>query len=94
MLAYFLIHFVTGIGGGQFICHCLPPDRTWHKVNDSKVDYSVGLGEGKVEAWALLEYNAALPPEGGPVEGRRPYGLKSAFVELCPYHYLKRPTGL
>ena len=25
-----------------------PPDRTWHKVNDLKVDYSGGLGEGKV----------------------------------------------
>ena len=21
------------------ICICLPPDRTWHKINDSKVDY-------------------------------------------------------
>ena len=20
------------------ICHCLPPDRIWHKVNDPKVD--------------------------------------------------------
>ena len=28
-------------------CHCLPPDRTWQKVNDPKVDYSGGLGEGK-----------------------------------------------
>ena len=26
------------------ICCCLPPDRTWHKVND----YSGDLGEGKI----------------------------------------------
>ena len=30
------------------ICHCLPPDRTRHKVNDPKTDYSGDLGEGKV----------------------------------------------
>ena len=24
------------------ICLCLPPDRTWHKVNDPRVDYSGG----------------------------------------------------
>ena len=32
----------------EYICLCLPPDRTWHKVNDPKVDYSGDLGEGKV----------------------------------------------
>ena len=32
----------------EYICHCLPPDKTWHKVNDLRVDYSWGLGEGKV----------------------------------------------
>ena len=39
------------------ICHCLPPDRTWHKVND----YSGDLGEGKVghelrlkPSWSVL----------------------------------------
>ena len=32
-----------------FICLCLLPDRTWHKVNDPKVDYREDLGEGKVE---------------------------------------------
>ena len=25
-----------------------PPDRTWHKVSDLKVDYSGDFGEGKV----------------------------------------------
>ena len=41
-----------------FICLFLPPDSTWHKVNDLKVDYSV---EGKVghdpwlePCWAML----------------------------------------
>ena len=29
------------------ICHWLPPDRTRHKVNDPKVDYSVDLGKGR-----------------------------------------------
>ena len=24
---------------GVFVCHCLPSDRTWHKVNDPEVDY-------------------------------------------------------
>ena len=31
-----------------FICLCLPPDMTWHKVNDSKVGLKWGLEEGKV----------------------------------------------
>ena len=39
----------------QYICLCLPPDRTWHKVNDPKVDYSRDLGEGKVGHEPRLE---------------------------------------
>ena len=34
------------------ICLCHPPDRTWHKVNDSKVDYSGDLWN----AQALLDF--------------------------------------
>ena len=107
-----------------------PPDRTWHKVNDPKVDYSGDLGEWKVgheprvePYWTMLVIgtqctmgptslagvgpksesrhvcliisktwlqgpvlykgdkvvdDAAQPPEGGPAEFRRPFGLKSA----------------
>ena len=29
-----------------------PLDRTWHKVNDPKADYSGDLEEGKVGEWA------------------------------------------
>ena len=29
------------------ICLCLPPDRTWYKVNDPKVDYSGDFGKEK-----------------------------------------------
>ena len=29
-----------------YVCHCFTPDRTWHQVNDRKVDYSRGLGGG------------------------------------------------
>ena len=32
----------------NYICHWLPLDKTRHKVNDPKVDYSGDLGEGKV----------------------------------------------
>ena len=46
----------------QYICHCLPPDRTWHKVNEMKVDYSGVLEEGKVGQepklkpwWAMMQ---------------------------------------
>ena len=39
------------------ICHCLPPDRTWHKVNDLKVDYSGDLWE------ALLNYAGHQPTQ-------------------------------
>ena len=28
---------------------CLPPDRTWHKVDDPKVNYSGDLEEGKLD---------------------------------------------
>ena len=28
------------------ICLCFPPDTSWHKVNDPKVDYSGNLGAG------------------------------------------------
>ena len=37
------------------ICCCLPTDRTRHKVNDPKADYSVNLGEGKVGHELRLE---------------------------------------
>ena len=49
-----------------------PPYRTWHKVNDPKVDYSKGLKEGKVwhepwlePCWIML---LLTPFEGGPAE--------------------------
>ena len=29
------------------ICHCLPPDRAGHKVNDLKASYNGDLGEGR-----------------------------------------------
>ena len=37
------------------ICLCLPPDSTWPKVNDPKVDYNGDLGEGKVGNEPMLE---------------------------------------
>ena len=37
------------------ICLCLPSDRTWHNVNDPKVNYSGDLGEGKVGHESRLE---------------------------------------
>ena len=50
---------------GSFICLCLPLDRTWHKVNDPKVDYSGDLrdGEGRARASAraLLVYAGHRP---------------------------------
>ena len=56
-------HFWTNTPGKGFICLCLPPDRTWHKVNDMKVGSKSGLGEGKVgfeprlePCWTLLEH--------------------------------------
>ena len=30
------------------ICLCLQSDWSWHKDNDPKVNYSGGVGEGKV----------------------------------------------
>ena len=42
------------------ICLCLPPDRTWHKVNDLKVDYSGDLGEEKVRHEPRLEPYLAM----------------------------------
>ena len=43
------------------VCLCLPPDRTWHKVSDPKVDYNGDLGEGKVghEPWLELCWSSA-----------------------------------
>ena len=37
------------------ICCCLPPDRTWHKVNDPKANYNGDLGEEKVGYEPRLE---------------------------------------
>ena len=37
------------------ICLCLLPERTWHKVNDPKVDYIGDLGEGKIGHETRLE---------------------------------------
>ena len=39
----------------KLIFHCLPPDRTRHKVNHPRADYSGDLGEGKVEHELRLE---------------------------------------
>ena len=33
-------------------------------------------GQARADAWVLLDYDAARPPEGG---------LKSTFDALCPY---------
>ena len=38
-----------------YICLSLPPERTWHKVNDPKVDYSGDLGGGNVGQKPRLE---------------------------------------
>ena len=46
------------------ICLCLPPDRTWHKVNDSKVDYSGDLREWKVGKEPRLEPCWTMPVIG------------------------------
>ena len=66
---------------GVDICHYLPPDRTWHKVNDPKVDYSGGLGEGwaRAEPRALQVYDAARPPECGQAENE---GLTTSSLLL------------
>ena len=51
-----------------FISHRLPQDRTWHKANDPKIDYSGGWGRGK-ESRTLLDYAGHYRPrEGGPAE--------------------------
>ena len=39
----------------ECICHCLPPDRTRHKVNEPKADYRGDLGERKVGHKPRLE---------------------------------------
>ena len=38
-----------------YICYWFPPDRTWHKVNDPKADYSGDLGEWMVGHEPRLE---------------------------------------
>ena len=38
-----------------YFCLCLPPDRTWHKVNDPKVELLSGFGERKVGHEPSLE---------------------------------------
>ena len=52
---------------------CLPPDRTWHKVNDPKVGYSWGLGEGKIgheprleSCWTMMQLAPPLPKVAQP----------------------------
>ena len=42
------------------ICRCLPPNRTWHKVNDSKVGLKLGLEEGKVGGTSWGSNSAGL----------------------------------
>ena len=53
------------------ICHCLPPDRTRHKVNGPKVDYNGDYGEGRLGTSRMkVGHDAAHPPEGGLPEDR------------------------
>ena len=49
LFSQFLDHQVSDI------CHCLPPERTWHKVNDLKVGLKWRLGEGEVRYELRLE---------------------------------------
>ena len=39
---------------GADICLCFPPDRNWHKINDSKVDYSADWGRGRLGTYQGL----------------------------------------
>ena len=52
---HYYIHFQTNTLRKSFICLCLLPVWTWHKVNDPKVGLKWGLGEGKVGHKPRLE---------------------------------------
>ena len=49
------------------ICLCIPPDRTWYRVNEPKVDYSGDLKEGTTLVINPLSpqssWNGASPPD-------------------------------
>ena len=46
---------VFRISSGALFVSAFHQDRTWHKVNGPKVDYSGGFGEGKVKHKPRLE---------------------------------------
>ena len=51
-----LWYYLTNICDEGDICLYFPPDRTWQKVNDPKVDYSGDLGEVNVGHEPRLDY--------------------------------------
>ena len=72
------------------ICHCLPPDRTWHKVNDPKVDYGGDLGRGmwgtsRGSSPAGLYWSSALLVLCGPDEPR--WSWTQIWVQACMSAY-------
>ena len=70
------------------ICHCFPPDRTWHKVNDKKVNYSWDWEKGKLGlSWDLNPaglYWSSLPTQRWPSQSQELFSLKSVLdFEHC-----------
>ena len=68
--------------GVPVICHCLLPDRTWHKVNNSEVDYSGGLG-GKVGHELTLELCWTMMQLAHPKVAQPKLGALLSKVCLC-----------
>ena len=64
-----------------FVCHCLPPDRTWHKVNDQKVVYSGGWGRGRSDSSRNSNATrlgwSSSPTRRWPSRNWKPFGLES-----------------
>ena len=54
----------------DFICLCLPPDKTWHKVSDLKVGYSGDYGRGSSSAH-LVQCRLMSQADHGPKSGSK-----------------------
>ena len=88
------LSFGLSLGTVLDLCHCLPPDRTNHKVNDPKVDYCGGWGMGR--SGSSRDSNpAGLYWSSSPTQNWEPFGLESVLnCEHCAELNPRRRVGI
>ena len=82
----------AGKGNEGFIFLCLPPERSWHKVNNPKVGFKCRLEEGKFEHEPMFEpcwtlWSSALFVQCEPDEPSRTWTQTWVQARMPDYNF-------